>query len=171
MVIWLIGLAGSGKSTAGKKLYEKIKKVDNATVLVDGDEIRKIFNHDRGDDPYSIEGRRVNAERISEICKWLDNQNINVVCCILSIFEENREWNRINYENYYEIYFKAKDKDLYRRRSIYDDAISGRINNVVGIDIPFDEPKNPDLTFNTSLEVNTPEYITQTILDKIQKTL
>ena len=41
MVIWLIGLSGSGKSTIAKILYEKIKKYPN-TVWLDGDEVEKF---------------------------------------------------------------------------------------------------------------------------------
>ena len=43
MVIWLIGLSGSGKSTIAKILYEKIKKKYPNTVWLDGDEVRKIY--------------------------------------------------------------------------------------------------------------------------------
>ena len=43
MIIWLIGLSGSGKSTVGKELYEIWKKDSKPTVIIDGDEIRRIF--------------------------------------------------------------------------------------------------------------------------------
>ena len=93
MIVWLIGLSGAGKTTIGKELYKIWKKDSRQTVIIDGDEIRKIFNHNTGDDPYSIEGRKINADRISNLCLWLDKQEINVVCCILSVFEDSRRWN------------------------------------------------------------------------------
>ena len=90
MIVWLIGLSGVGKSI-GKELYKLWKTDSKPTVIIDGDEIRKIFKHDIGDDPCPIE--ETNAERISNLCLWLDKR-INVVCCILSVFKESRKWNR-----------------------------------------------------------------------------
>ena len=51
MVIWVIGLAGSGKSTISKIIHRSFLKKNIPTVLIDGDEIRKIFANDLG---YSI---------------------------------------------------------------------------------------------------------------------
>ena len=64
MIIWLIGLSGAGKTAIGRHLYELWKEEEPNTVFMDGDEIREIFKHDRGDEPYTIEGRKKNAERI-----------------------------------------------------------------------------------------------------------
>jgi cytidine diphosphoramidate kinase len=163
MIVWLIGLAGSGKSTVGRRLYEKWKAIEPATVLVDGDELREIFRHNQGDSPYSIEGRRQNADRIRAICAWLDRQQINVVCCILSIFEENQNWNRSAYSDYLEVYLAAPWEDLKKRRKLYEDAIEGRKLNVVGVDIPFVPPANPHLTFQTGDADPSPEVIADEI--------
>lgn len=149
MIVWIIGMPGSGKTTIGRGVYERWKAQDAATVLIDGDEIRGIFRHDRGDEPYSIEGRRLNADRISEMCAWLDRQDINVVCCILSLFEDNRDWNRETYNKYLEVYLTASDETLAERRHLYDEARAGKTRNVVGVDIPFTPPARPDMTFKT----------------------
>ena len=42
----------------------------------------------------TLNDRRKNADRISRLSKFLDDQGIHVVCAILSIFPESREWNR-----------------------------------------------------------------------------
>ena len=165
MIIWLIGLSGSGKSTVGKELY-KLWKIDSKqTVLIDGDEIRRIFKHNVGDNPYSIEGRKINADRISNMCLWLDKQEINVVCCILSVFKESRKWNRENYSKYLEIYLHASDKILSERRDLYDQARKGNLKNVVGVDIPFDVPNAYDFKFDTGQNLES----AKTIADKIYK--
>ena len=46
MVIWLIGLSGSGKSTIGRHLVNHWQNIEKNTVIVDGDEVREIFNND-----------------------------------------------------------------------------------------------------------------------------
>lgn len=165
MVIWLIGLAGSGKTTVGREVYARWKAKDRSTVFVDGDEVRDIFRHNRGDEPYSVEGRRQNAERIASLCAWLDRQDINVVCCILSIFEETRDWNRANYSDYFEVYLHAPETALSSRRHLYQEAEQGRMCNVVGVDIPFTPPANPDLVIDSSPDGEPPEVAAERILD------
>ena len=169
MIVWLIGLSGVGKSTIGKELYKLWKKDSKPTVIIDGDEIRKIFKHNVGDDPYSIEGRKINAERISNLCLWLDKQGINVVCCILSVFKESRKWNRENYSKYIEVYLYASQKVLSKRRPLYDQARKGIIRNVVGVDIPFDVPSSYDLSFETGENCDPPKVIADKIYHEVQK--
>ena len=83
MIIWLIGMSGSGKTEIGKRLYRAIKKDHINSVFIDGDVIRKMNNNDLG---HTIEDRKKNSDRISSLCKFLDDQDIHVVCSILSIF-------------------------------------------------------------------------------------
>ena len=46
MVIWIIGLPGSGKTTIGKHLYERVNISHSNCVFIDGDDIRKIMMND-----------------------------------------------------------------------------------------------------------------------------
>ena len=171
MVIWIIGLSASGKTTLGKYLYEEIKKDSPSTVFVDGDQIRKIFKHDKGNDPYSLPGRRINADRICELCAWLDKQGINVVCCILSVFEESREWNRSNYSDYFEVYIDTPVEKLRQRetKGLYAAAFAGEIKDVVGVDIEFKPPKNPDYVLDNSKDNIDFEQVALNIIKKINQ--
>jgi adenylylsulfate kinase-like enzyme len=152
MVIWLIGLSGSGKSTLGAEIYTQLRNIKSNTVLLDGDEIRKIFSFDRGDESYTIQGRRLNADRIVAICEMLDKQEINVVCCILSIFEDIRAANKKRFAQYFEIFMQAPLEILKQRdvKGLYAAAAKGEISNVVGIDIPFEPPTSSDIVIDTS---------------------
>ena len=171
MVFWLVGLSGAGKSVIGRALHDRLKREDPATVLVDGDEIRAIFGHDQSEAAYTIEGRRRNAERIRALCAWLDRQDIHVVCCILSIFEESHEWNRRHLQDYFEVYITApmdvlierNPKDLYRRAS------RGEMNNVVGVDIEFSPPARPDLVIENGTDPVDPDAAAQQILSAARK--
>ena len=147
MVIWVIGLAGSGKSTISKALHYSFVKSKLPTVLIDGDEIRSIFGNDLG---YSIEDRLKNASRIRELCKLLDKNEINAICAILSISEADRNWCRDNMSSYIEIFVnvpiplieKRGYRDLYRK---YDEGLT---KNVVGKDIKFEIPNNANYMIN-----------------------
>ena len=104
MVVWLIGLSGAGKTTLAKEIVTGASIKNHNTVLLDGDLIREIFDNDLG---YSMKDRLLNARRICQLGKFLDDQGVNVVCAILSIFPETRDWNRKNIKNYYEVYIET----------------------------------------------------------------
>ena len=144
MVIWLIGMSGSGKTTLGKKVYEARKAHNKCTVFLDGDHVRDML---RNDVDHTIQGRYKNAERISHICKFLDEEGIDVVAAVLSIFPEWQAWNRENLNNYYEIFLDVPMSELIERdpKGLYKKAAAGELEDFVGFDIEFPVPPNPDL--------------------------
>lgn len=171
MIIWLVGLSGSGKSAIGSALYRQKKKDNPATVIIDGDEIRRIFGHDRNAKDYSVEGRRLNATRIRELCAWLDRQGIDVICCILSIFPEHLKGNRTLFTDYFEVYITAPFDDLVERnpKDLYRLAMDGKEQNVVGVDIEFVPPINPDMVIENKRPYKDPKLIAQSIEECLQQ--
>jgi cytidine diphosphoramidate kinase len=149
MVLWLIGLSGTGKTTLAREVITGVNKENRNTILIDGDMIREIFGNDLG---YSMADRLLNAQRICQLGKFLDDQGINVVCAILSIFPETREWNRKNIQNYYEVFIDTPIEVLIQRDSkgIYGKCKRGEITEVVGMDIKFPIPDNADLVIENS---------------------
>jgi adenylylsulfate kinase len=152
MVVWIIGLSGTGKTTLAKQVVERIRQLNGKVVLLDGDLIRALFGNDVG---HTIEGRRRNAERLSVLSKFLADQGIHVVAAVLSIFPEWRRWNRENIPGYSEVYIKASMQTLLRRdiKNLYAKAARGEIVNVVGVDIPFPEPENPELVIENDVDL------------------
>jgi adenylylsulfate kinase-like enzyme len=151
MVIWIIGLSGTGKTTLAIQVVERIRQLNGKVVLLDGDLIRTLFANDVD---HTIEGRRRNAERLSVLSKFLADQGIHVVAAVLSIFPEWRRWNRENIPYYSEVYIKASMETLLRRdiKNLYARAAKGEIINVVGVDIPFPEPENPELVIENDVD-------------------
>ena len=162
MVVWMIGLSRAGKTTLSKLLYDELKPQVSNLVLIDGDVIRDLFGNDVD---HSVEGREKNAVRLSHLSKFLADQNIHVIAAVLSIFPEWQKWNRENIQNYNEVYLKASIDALEKRdiNNLYTQAKEGKIKNVVGIDIPFPEPMNPDLVIENNDEVENFD----SLLDKI----
>jgi len=144
MIVWLIGLSGAGKSTLASEIVAGANREGSKTILLDGDVIREIFGNDLG---YSMEDRLKNAQRICQLGKFLDNQGLNVVTAILSLFPENRELNRENIENYYEVFIDSPIESLVERDSkgLYAKFNRGEISEVVGMDINFPKPEKADL--------------------------
>ena len=147
MVIWLIGMSGAGKTAIGKEVYGLLRKKRANVVFLDGDIVREVIGDDLG---HTIPERRINAGRVSRLCRFLDSQGIDVVCAILSIFHESQAWNRRTIPNYFEVYVRASFDTLVSRDSkgLYRGAKAGKIRNVVGVDIEFPPPANPDLVIN-----------------------
>ena len=172
MVIWIIGLSGTGKTTLATQVVERIRKMNHKVVLLDGDLIRNLFENDVD---HTIEGRRRNANRLSVITKFLADQDIHVVAAVLSIFPEWRRWNRENITNYSEVYLKASMQTLLRRdiKDLYAKALRGEINDVVGVDIPFPEPENPDLVIQNDVDLLDLKKLTDKImsLETVQEAL
>ena len=146
MVIWLIGLSGSGKTTLREAHYQRLQPRHANLVLLDGDAFREVFR----DVDHTIEGRRRNAERISNLCKVLDGQGIHVIAAVLSLFPEWQAWNRANFSSYFEVFLDLPLKTLKERdtKDLYASAEAGRMPDVVGIDIPFPHPAAPDLVID-----------------------
>src|SRR3970282_263861 len=136
MVIWIIGMSATGKSTLAGQVVQRLRRSNQKVVFLDGDVIRTLFGNDVD---HTLEGRRRNAERLSQLSKFLADQGIPVVAAGLSIFPEWRLWNRRNSPDYAEVYVKATMQTLLRRdtKNLYARALKGEITNVVGVDLPF----------------------------------
>lgn len=143
-VYWFTGLAGAGKSTIGRLFYGRIFRQKPNVVFLDGDVLRVVFGDDLG---HSIEDRRRSAMRNSSLCKLLSDQGIDVVCATISMFHVCHDWNRQNISRYREIYIRAPMKVLAERdqKQLYSRAGKGEIAQVMGLDLPFEEPLRPDL--------------------------
>ena len=163
MVIWIIGLSGTGKTTLATQVVERIRQMNRKVVLLDGDLIRDLFGNDVD---HSIEGRRRNADRLSVLTKFLADQGIHVVAAVLSIFPEWRRWNRENIADYSEVYLKASMQTLLRRdiKDLYAKALKGEIIDVVGVDIPFPEPQSPDLVIENDVDLLDVKKLTDRIM-------
>ncbi len=163
MVIWLIGLSGAGKSTIGRRLFQRLKDTRDNIVFVDGDVVRELWGDSLGHD---MDGRRQNAYRISHLCRFLDQQGIHVVVAVLSIFHEWQAWNRSNFSSYFEVFVDVPMEVLRERdpKGLYAKAFAGEISDVVGVDIPFPLPANSDLVLDNAATRLDPGELCEEIL-------
>lgn len=167
MVVWIIGLSGAGKTTVGKILFEQLRQSDPNWVLLDGDTLRDVWGDAVG---HSIEGRALNAHRISNLCKLLDCQGINVIATVLSIFPKWRDWNREQFSSYFEVFLDVDLETVVERdvKGIYNAALRGEEKNVVGIDIDFVRPKKSNLVLDSSGKSGTANELASKIIQKIK---
>ena len=144
MVVWITGISASGKSTLGKFFFKKFKKENKNTIFFDGDEFRKIFHNDI---KYTLKDRDINAIRLTSLVKYVSDQKTNIIISANITSQKFRDWCKKNVKNYFEVFINTPMEILKKRdyKKLYKNALSGKIKNVVGVDIKFIKPKNPDL--------------------------
>jgi adenylylsulfate kinase-like enzyme len=147
MVVLIVGLSGAGKTTLANEVVSLVRARQKPVVLLDGDMVREAFCNDLG---HSMADRRKNAERICQIGKLLDDQGVDVVCAIVSLFPETREWNRRNLKFYREVFIDTPMTDLKSRdpKAIYKRFEAGEVRDVAGLDLAFPRPENADLVID-----------------------
>lgn len=150
MIVWISGLSGAGKTTIGTIVHRLWRADEPNTVLVDGDVLREVMRMDRLDSDYTLEGRHRVAENLHRLCLWLDSQEINVVCCTISFFNDVRDENRRKFSKYFEVVIDVPLDVLVERdsKNLYKPAMAGEISNVIGVDLPYEWPTSPDLVID-----------------------
>ena len=101
-IIWITGLSGSGKTTLAKLISDKLKKKNIPTILINGDDIRKIFDKSsyKNNENYKLESRIKLALSYSKLCSYFNKQGFNVVVATISLYKKVLEWNLDNLNNY-----------------------------------------------------------------------
>lgn len=162
MIIWIIGLSGAGKTTLARTLVQRLRPQWPNLVHLDGDDLREVWGDQLGHD---LAGREINAQRLSKLSALLDRQGIHVVASVLSIFPDWQRWNRANMSRYFEVFLDPPFEELLRRdrRNLYSEALAGRLNNVVGVDLPFPPPTGPDLVLSGADALQPPETLCDTV--------
>jgi adenylylsulfate kinase len=147
MVVWIIGLAGAGKTTLGGAVTRRLRDLGRPAVLLDGDAFREATGPDLGHTPAD---RAENGRRIGRLCGLLEGQGIDIVACLLSNDPTQQAWNRMTFGRYVEVFLDTPRDTLEARdqKGLYSGARAGRVRNVVGFDIPFVRPPSPDIVLS-----------------------
>ena len=158
---WLTGLSGAGKSSIARELSSLLRGEGRAVALLDGDAMREVLGETAA---YSRVARLRLAASYGRLARLLTDQGIDVVCATISMFREVYEWNRANVRGYREIWVRASMETLAARdrRGLYH----GEVPNVVGVDIPFDEPVAVDLVLDTDRGTD-PKHLADRILREL----
>lgn len=149
-VLWLTGLSGSGKSTIAQHLESKLFEAGFFSQVLDGDNIRSGINNNLG---FSIEDRRENIRRISEIAKLYLHSGIITLNSFISPTIAIRDYAKsiVGAEHFVEIYINAPLEVCEQRdvKGLYKKARKGEIKGFTGIDSPYEAPIDPALEIKT----------------------
>ena len=163
--IWIIGPSAVGKTTVSKIFYNQLKIKNDKLILIDGDQIRSLYENNLGYDPIS---RSKNTHRYINLVKWLTKHEISSIVAVISPFEKDREFCRKEIKNYKQIYLNCSLDERIKRdkKKLYAPALKGEKKHVVDVDIPFDLPKKSELSIDT--EKKRPGSIVEEIIKKLK---
>jgi bifunctional enzyme CysN/CysC len=149
--IWLTGLSGSGKSTIAVALEQQLIQTGRPAYLLDGDNLRHGLNADLSFDQAA---REENVRRVAHVARLFADAGLVAIAPLISPYRAGRdEGRRIHTEAglpFLEIYIRTPLEICERRdpKGLYAKARAGDLAGFTGIDHPYQEPENPDLTID-----------------------
>jgi adenylylsulfate kinase len=166
-VLWFTGLSGSGKSTVACTLEHALNARGKMTALLDGDNVRHGLNKNLG---FTQADREENIRRIGEVSKLFADAGIITLVSFISPYLKDREAVRQRCPgDFVEVYMKIPIEVCEQRdpKGLYKKARAGQLKGFTGIDDPYEEPTNPELTITVKEQgggMNSPESMAAQIL-------
>ncbi|AKH19696.1 adenylyl-sulfate kinase [Sedimenticola thiotaurini] len=168
VILWFTGLSGAGKSTIAHALEESLYQLGAKTYVLDGDNVRHGLCGDLG---FSDKDRNENIRRIGEVSKLFIDAGVIALCAFISPFRADRQRARelVDEGDFIEIHVKCPLEVCETRdpKGLYQKARAGLIKGYTGISSPYEEPENPEIVLDTSVQ-NINECVEQ-IIDYLTK--
>jgi sulfate adenylyltransferase len=154
VVVFFTGLSGSGKSTIARALRDALAERGERTVsLLDGDLVRQLLSAGL---TFSRADRDLNIARIGYVATEVARHGGIAICAPIAPFEAARAQVRRMVSEVGDFLLvhvatpvavcEARD-----RKGLYAKARAGLIDNFTGVSDPYEEPRNADLTIDTSV--------------------
>lgn len=163
VILWFTGLSGAGKSTIAHALEESLHQLGANTYVLDGDNVRHGLCGDLG---FSDADRNENIRRIGEVSKLFIDAGVIALCAFISPFRADRQRARelVDTGDFIEIHVKCPLEVCETRdpKGLYKKARAGLIKGYTGISSPYEEPENPEIVLDTSVQ-NVNECVEQII--------
>lgn len=149
--VWLTGLSGAGKSTIAEMLHWKLQERLLPCEMLDGDIIRENLSKGLS---FSRKDRDINVMRIGFVAELLSRNGVAVIVSAISPYNNARNRVRQKIKNFIEVYVKCPIEECERRdvKGLYKKARTGIIKSFTGIDDPYEEPLQPEVTCFTDRE-------------------
>ncbi len=147
-VVWFTGLSGSGKSTIAEDVVQACAAQGIAVEYLDGDRVRAMFPTTG----FTRADRDEHIRRIGFVAHLLEKHGVLVVCSFVSPYRDARDAVRAMCMRFIEVYVATPLEECERRdvKGLYARARRGEIRNFTGINDPYEPPRQPELTLDTT---------------------
>jgi sulfate adenylyltransferase len=162
LVVFFTGLSGSGKSTIARGLADSMRETGERTItLLDGDVVRRELSAGLG---FSKADRDRNVRRIGWVAAEIARHRGLAVACPIAPYANARAAVRsmaveagagfvlVHVATPLEVCEQRDRKGLYAR------ARAGQLRGMTGIDDPYEEPADAELTIDTT-DMTVPEAV------------
>jgi sulfate adenylyltransferase len=162
LVVFFTGLSGSGKSTIARGLADSLREGGERTItFLDGDVVRRELSAGLG---FSRADRDRNVRRIGWVAAEVARHGGMSIACPIAPYADARAAVRamaheagagftlVHVATPLEVCEQRDRKGLYAR------ARAGQLRGMTGIDDPYEEPADAELTLDTT-ELSVPEAI------------
>jgi len=160
IVFWITGIPGSGKSTLSKAIYSFIRKKYGSTIILSGDDLRRIFKLNR----YNKNYRLKLGKQYTKFLKLITFNKVNVLFSVVGLFHELHKYNRKQLKNYVEICINSDFEITEKRKQKY--FYKKTTSNVWGRDIETEYPKKPHIILKNDFKKNM-KYLSKELIKKI----
>jgi bifunctional enzyme CysN/CysC len=151
--LWLTGLPASGKSTIGAALEERLARDGYRAYRLDGDNLRHGLNSDLGFDPGD---RAENIRRVAHVASLFADSGTIALVSAISPYAVDRALARSVHERgeleFVEVFVDTPLEECERRdpKGLYARARSGKLQNLTGVDAPYERPREPDVELRSA---------------------
>lgn len=150
-ILWLTGLPAAGKTTLAREIARRLDTLGVRAFVLDGDDLRLGLNSDLG---FSHAARNESVRRAGHAAKLLLDTGTIAVAALISPFRNHRQRIRAlaGPGRFVEIFVDAPLHVCERRdpKGLYASARAGDIQDVTGIDSPYEPPQNPDILLRSA---------------------
>tara|TARA_B100001559_G_scaffold320006_1_gene330883 strand:+ start:1322 stop:3046 length:1725 start_codon:yes stop_codon:yes gene_type:complete len=163
--LWFTGLSGAGKTATADIVTNMILEKGRRSTVLDGDVVRTHLSKGLG---FSAEDRDTNIRRIGFVAAEVVRHGGIAICAAVSpyIATRNEVREMVGSDKFIEVHVAtplevAESRDV---KGMYAKARRGEIKGFTGIDDPYEEPVNPEITLDTvkfSAEENANRIVTE----------
>ncbi len=144
-------MSGAGKRTISEILVRRLGEAGARVELLDGDVVRTHLSKGLG---FSKEDRDTNVRRIGFVCELLSRNGVIAIAAAISPYRDIRDEVRRQIPNFVEVHVQCPIEILAERdvKGLYKKALAGEIPHFTGVTDPYEEPMNPEVVVDSSVE-------------------